>query len=223
QVFTRLCAKYPVNFGLLCFRPPTVIQYPARKDIQDVIDGAEGVRPEFRRQLVEHDSVLEEAIAGAVEASCAERVLIVSDHGAAPYRLNLCLNTWLEQKGYLKRGPGDRGAKKQAIELAKAVLPKRLAKSLKRAGPAFLKNRLSAFDPRSTRAFGPDRVLGIYVNDDRFMGVVDPEGERDRLVDELVDEINGDPGFQDVGLTAVPFRREAGPGPFEESLPDVGF
>src|SRR5690606_39432313 len=41
QVFTRLCAKYPVDFALLCFRPPTVIQYLARKDIQDVIDGAE--------------------------------------------------------------------------------------------------------------------------------------------------------------------------------------
>lgn len=222
QVFGHLCSKYPVDFGLICYRPPTVIQYLARKDIQDVIDGKDGVRPAFREQIREHYRVLDEAIADAVAASNAERVLLVSDHGAAPYRLNLCLNTWLEQQGYLSRGPVDRGLKRQVIALAKAVLPKGLAKSLKKSGPGFLKNSLSAFEPRRTRAFGPDRILGIYVNDDRFMGVVDPT-ERDELVDEIVARINADQEFRAAGLSAVPFRRAAGPGPFERSLPDVGF
>ena len=167
--------------------------------------------------------MLDKAIEDAVEAIKPEHVIFVSDHGAAPYEYTMCVNSWLEQRGYLKRGLGDRGLKQHAIKAAKALLPKQLKKNLKKSGPAYLKNNLSAFDPKRTRAFGPERIPGIYINDERFIGVVPDQASRDALVDELITNINADPQFQERGITAYPYRREAEDGPFQSMMPDIGF
>jgi len=223
KIFGKLCQEFPVDFGFICFRPPTEIQYLARKDIDDIITGGQGIRPEFRDEILDCYRVLDKSIEDAVKASGADHIMFVSDHGTAPYRYRMCLNSWLEQQGFLKRGIGDKGLKKHAIKLAKMWLPKGLKKNLKKGGPAYLKNNLSAFDAKRTQAFAPDRILGIYLNDERFTGLVDSSEQRAELQAEIIGKINQDPAFKKMGLTAVPFRDDAADGPYKDTFPDIGF
>lgn len=122
-------------------------------------------------------------VVGRVRERVGEDALLVvmSDHGFAPYRRVFSLNTWLVENGYLVLKPGE-------------------TKELARDDPSFKRVFLtSAVDWSKTRAYGVG-FNGLYLNlagresDDpktpeNEAGIVRPGAEADALVRELKERL----------------------------------
>jgi predicted AlkP superfamily phosphohydrolase/phosphomutase len=136
-------------------------------------------RPGSTWKDVIHDLYMEmDDVVGHVRERVGDDTLVIvmSDHGFAPYRRKFSLNTWLVENGYL-------------------VLKDGLAKELERDDPGFKQvNVYTATDWSRTRAYGIG-FNGLYLNlkgrerDDPETpedesGIVDPAGAR-ALLDEI--------------------------------------
>lgn len=120
------------------------------------------------------------------------RLVVMSDHGFAPYHTKVHLNAFLAQRGYLTVLPPDQHAD----------------------GP------LGHIDWRHTQAYALGlNQLFINVRGRETHGVVDP-AERDLVLERIERDLLSlrDP---DTGLTAVTRLDRPPPGPFGERAPDL--
>ena len=87
--------------------------------------------------------------------------MVISDHGFGPFRRGVDLNRWLEENGYLTVDDDRRD-----------------------------EDHLAGVDWSRTRAFAIG-LAGIYINikDKYSQGIVDPEGEADRLREEIAERL----------------------------------
>lgn len=224
DAFVDLCAAQQPDFGFVCFRVTTELQYMARCDIEQIINPdapseAKG-RSEFHQGVKEHYRVLDRAIQKVVEEIRPEQLMIVADHGAAPFRYRVNLNALLAEKGWLKSDALRDGLVRSLRIWIKKRLPKGLKKGLQANLPASVKNTIAPFQRDTTLAFGPERVPGVYVNDERFSGPVSA-AEVDSLVDEMTAVINSDPRLKEIGIEAVPYRRQFPNAARGALLPDI--
>lgn len=138
------------------------------------------------------------------DAAKPSQFLLLSDHGAAPYGdKSLYLNTWLEERGYLrfKTRPAARtGIGRSRIfwnlkHLAARALPVTVKEELRRVLPGLFDKLKSAsyfshIDWESTRVFSEEVQLNLWVNlrGREPSGTVAPEDFeplRDRVIAEL--------------------------------------
>ena len=145
--------------------------------------------PGFYRQM---DAVLGQALEKAGEDAT---VLVVSDHGFAPYRRSFNLNAWLREHGYL---------------------------ALK-AGLSTGGNSFEGVDWAHTRAYGLG-LNGLYLNlsGREAHGIVDvasADALRHQLARELLSET--DPTGGEPAITRVDLAEEAYSGPYTGSAPDL--
>lgn len=123
-------------------------------------------------------------------------LVVMSDHGFAPFRREASLNTWLEQRGYLK-----------------LVDPSRRDQL----------DWLDGIDWKQTRAFGLGlNALYINVRGRERDGIVDPEA-RARLAREIVRKLGDwrDPVNDEPVVTQAVVRESVYRGPHLENAPDV--
>jgi predicted AlkP superfamily phosphohydrolase/phosphomutase len=124
-------------------------------------------------------------------------LLVLSDHGFAPYFRSFNLNTWLLNNGY--------------IRLRKDV-------AFESAEP------LSNVDWSQTRAYGLG-LNGLYINlsGRERNGIVAPGSEEDALIRELKQKLLSakDPDSGLSVITRVDVAKEAYQGPFAQSGPDI--
>lgn len=132
-------------------------------------------------------------------------VFIMSDHGFKVYKDLIYINEWLKRKGMLKldesKKPEGWWAERDFWEnLVYLIGSNRLSRKLSYffldklwrflPFPNIIKMRVEAFltpqiDFKRSKAFCPHNALNsIYINDDRFYGVVK---DRDKLVDEIIE------------------------------------
>ena len=126
------------------------------------------------------DGVIAEAVAACDDDTA---VMIMSDHGFAPFRRNVHLNAWLLQRGYLALKPGVRAADVEFLE---------------------------GVDWRRTRAYALG-INGLYLNlrGREAHGIVRPGVEADRLRTEIAAALEAtlDP---DLGALAIKRAYPAG-------------
>lgn len=124
-------------------------------------------------------------------------LLVLSDHGFAPYYRSFNLNTWLLNNGYIK---------------------------LRAGVPGDSTEPLANVDWSQTRAYGLG-LNGLYLNvrgRERY-GVVAPGSEADALIRELKDKLLGVRDSQSglAVITRVDVAKEAYQGPYALSGPDI--
>lgn len=157
-----------------------------------------------------------------VERLAPERIILVSDHGTAPYKYDFNIDLVLERLGFLSFAAQD-GARKKL----KAQVGKMLPKALK----ARVKSRLNMQNKRypqrtptpDSLAFGTvfdtGNFCGIYLNDDRFGGQT-PSGDQ-AAVTRICDALNATPEFGVLGLVAEPYAPRSIASPHAKGSPDI--
>lgn len=151
---------------------------------------------QHRKAIEELYERMDDLVGRTMEACDDDRTLlmVVSDHGFAPFRRGIDLNVWLEQNGYLKLKPDGRG-----------------------------KKYLAGVDWENTRAYCLG-LAGIWLNvkGRESQGVVEPEEAavlRDELCARLTglqDEERGAPAVRRAMNAHRIYR-----GPYKEDAPDI--
>ncbi|MDY6836860.1 MAG: alkaline phosphatase family protein [Thermodesulfobacteriota bacterium] len=180
-------------------------------------------------------------IIGELVAKLDDRatVVIMSDHGAGPYKCVLNLTKWLNMNGWLKFKGGRNGAKlgglrsgvlKNSYFVLKKWLPNKLKKRLATLSPD-LKHKwasriiFSGIDWRNTRAYAVGNYgnISINVKGREPLGIVDPGEEYESLREEIIQRLAGlkDPDSGEPILDKVYRREELYSGPYMEEAPDL--
>jgi predicted AlkP superfamily phosphohydrolase/phosphomutase len=124
-------------------------------------------------------------------------LLVLSDHGFAPYYRSFNLNTWLLNQGYIKLKNGDSSDSSEP---------------------------LASVDWIQTRAYGLG-LNGLYVNlrGRERNGIVEPGTQADRLMGELRAKLLAvqDPKSNQQVITRVDLASDAFQGPYARSGPDM--
>jgi predicted AlkP superfamily phosphohydrolase/phosphomutase len=127
-------------------------------------------------------------------------LLVLSDHGFAPYRRSFNLNTWLLENGYIAQKPQGEGAAASDDEPFANV------------------------DWSKTRAYGIG-LNGLYLNLKRREknGIVEPGAEEQALLGEIRQKLIAvrDPKNDSPVITRVDFASEAYQGPYARTGPDA--
>ena len=163
--------------------------------------------PAYDAQLAaRHGHVLEDyygemdaMLGAALQAADAETtVLVVSDHGFAPFHRSFSLNTWLVENGYLVLRAG--------------------------AQPGPGRDIFKDADWSKTRAYGLG-LNGLYVNlrGREKNGIVNPGAESDALQLEIAAKLEAvrDPNDKQQVITRVDRASEAYSGPAAAQAPDI--
>ena len=152
----------------------------------------------FPRQVIEDLYRRMDDLVGRVLAKCRHKdtvLMIVSDHGFSTFRRGVDLNRWLEENGYLKVQEGRRAEK-----------------------------HLVGIDWSQTRAFAVG-LAGIYLNlkGKYSQGIVDPDGEADRLREEIADRLASlvDPEGGSSAVKQVYHASKVYRGPYQDAAPDL--
>jgi predicted AlkP superfamily phosphohydrolase/phosphomutase len=124
-------------------------------------------------------------------------LLVLSDHGFAPYRHSFNLNTWLLNNGYITRKEGAAGDPNEPF---------------------------ADVDWSRTRAYGLG-LNGLYVNirGREREGIVEPGAQADALLNELRQKLLEvrDPKDGSPIITRIDFASEAYEGPYARTGPDA--
>ncbi|HET8922326.1 MAG TPA: alkaline phosphatase family protein [Candidatus Acidoferrum sp.] len=142
----------------------------------------------------EMDGILGQALRAADESTT---VLVVSDHGFAPFRRSFNLNTWLVENGYLV---------------------------LRAGAPLQGRDIFRDADWSRTRAYGLG-LNGLYVNlsGREKNGIVKPGTEADALQREIAQRLESvrDPNNKEQVITRVDRAADAYSGPYLSRAPDL--
>jgi predicted AlkP superfamily phosphohydrolase/phosphomutase len=122
-------------------------------------------------------------------------LMVISDHGFGPFRTGIDLNRWLEENGYLAVDDGRRG-----------------------------EEHLAGVNWSKTRAFAIG-LAGIFVNvkGKYEQGIVDPDGEADRLREEIAGRLEAlaDPATGESAVKRVYIAGKFYKGPYKDNAPDL--
>lgn len=153
--------------------------------------------PAHRHRVRDLYAALDGAIAEVVDA-CGDdtTILVMSDHGFAPFHRNVHLNAWLLERGYLALKPG---VEVDAVEF------------------------LAGVDWRRTRAYALG-INGLYLNlrGREARGIVRPE-QADRLLTEIAIGLEAtiDPGVGELAIKRAYRAREIYTGDHLADAPDL--
>lgn len=158
-----------------------------------------GERHLQRPNAIEEVYMRMDALVGKVSEKCSDRaktvLMVISDHGFAPFRYGVDLNRWLEENGYLKVNNGRRDEK-----------------------------HLSAIDWSQTRAFALG-LAGIYLNlkGREAQGIVGHGEEAETLRDEITLKLTGliDPNRGEPAIRQIYLALKTYSGPYKDEAPDL--
>jgi predicted AlkP superfamily phosphohydrolase/phosphomutase len=236
RAYLQLCSQYKPDFGFVCFRITTAIQYLGMSELDDYIGESEraaqaGCSPKPRNtsqaQMLEHYVHLDACIKELVEKIGPDSVIFTADHGTSPFLTEFNSDVFLEEHGFLKREKKTVTLKQGMINLGKKVLPAKIKAALKKdpIGPR-LRMPLSGFNKQTAKAFGTffdcGNFAGIYINDKvRFGGPVNSVADSNRIRDDICDAFNRSDVTQRHQLSAVPYREQYRASKFHLQLPDI--
>jgi predicted AlkP superfamily phosphohydrolase/phosphomutase len=150
------------------------------------------------RQLYEHNDALVGRVMERLRPG--DMLMVLSDHGFAPFRRGVNINSWLHAEGYLALKPGADGSSEWLRDV----------------------------DWSRTRAFALG-LAGMFLNLEgrEGAGIVRPGAEADALKAELIGRLNGlvDPDGGGIGITEVFDTALLYSGPYLANAPDfiVGY
>ena len=168
-----------------------------------VFDATDRIQHMFWRQLenggLEIEKLYEhnDALVGRVmdRLRPGDMLMVLSDHGFAPFRRGVNVNSWLRAEGYLTLKPGADGSGEWLRDV----------------------------DWTRTRAYALG-LSGMFLNLEgrEGAGIVKPGAEADALKAEIIGRLNGlvDPGRGEIGITEVFDTTRLYSGPYLPNAPD---
>ena len=139
-----------------------------------------------------------DALLGKTMQKCTDRdtvLMVISDHGFTAFRYGIDLNRWLEENGYLRLRPGERGIK-----------------------------NLVNVDWSQTRAFAVG-LSGLFLNlkGREAQGIVDPKAEAPVLREEIAQKLVklNDPFRNQPAVKEVYNAWKLYDGPYKNDAPDL--
>ena len=166
-------------------------------------------------------TALDDTLKYMVDRLQPEHVMVVSDHGAAPYRRSMNFNVMLQDLGYLRyKGDHTMPAKSGVAGKLKA----RFAHEVRQVLNAHPRPDFPPFTPidqGATKAFANFYVPGIFLHDQRFGGPAIDRAQADALTEAIIRDLNAHPVAKENKLVARPFRRLHTGAPAYDLLPEV--
>ncbi|MHB1351809.1 MAG: alkaline phosphatase family protein [Thiobacillus sp.] len=188
--FVQLATQYAIDFGFVGYMGLSRVCYLLMADILNLIGKSNRVDTENDRRILDFFSRQDQLLRDLVQQLSPERVLIVSDHGMAPYTHQVNLNAFLVEGGWQKKNESMNGWIRGAGKAVKNMLPVRFRRNLGKKMPGvrqFVGQQNYA--TQGTAAIATGYISGIYLNDARFGGTVSPR-ESEKLVSEIVGAFN---------------------------------
>lgn len=220
KIYCDLVAEHaPFDLGFFVQKEPVIITNIYMHSVEE-LQKAKKPYKAVHYLLNQFFSALDDTLKYTVDRLCPKHVMVVSDHGAAPYRKSMNINSMLEDLGYLSHVQGDVAKRPGLVTKMKA----RLINEVRTATGTHTLDRFPSFRPvdhAKSRAFSNSYVPGIYVNDARFGVRTIDSKEAERLTDELCRSFNAMPLAKEHKLSARPFRRDHVGAPAFDLLPDV--
>jgi hypothetical protein len=182
-----------VDYGFVCFRVTTEIQYLCKfyldmlKNDGSYDDSATEEDIAIINRIKIHYKVLDESIALIMSATSPEWTGFVADHGVASYEYNVNLNELLRDLGYQ---PSLSFASKLLHTVKtrlRGMLPLAMKSKIKSSVSIGLVEKTLPFNSSSS-AIAPERFGGIFLNDDRFFGII--KSDRKKFITGLCNKLN---------------------------------
>lgn len=219
ESFVHLARTHDVDFGFVGYVGISRVCYLLMADILALGDAQGSADTKTGRLILDFFSYNDQLFKNLLEELSPERVLIVSDHGMAPYKHNVNLNVFLQQGGWQTKNKSVDGWVRQMSKAAKNMLPVRFRRNLGKKMPG-VRQFVGGADyvAAQTRAVAARYIPGIYVNDSRFGG----SSARDQgLINEIVTGFNEYEPARALGMTAIPYASDYKGCYSEASLPDI--
>ena len=215
QAFLKLSKKHKVDFGFVAYMATSRIQNLAMSEIRALSDST--TTTIFSELLPTLYRSLDQCIAELVNTAKPDQLMVVADHGAAPYRYSMNLDDFLAEAKFLRKR-----SKTSVVSMIKKAVPDQLKKSLTISMPKKISQFSGNLDMSRAYAFGHRYVPGIYINDKkRFNGIVSTTKESERLIEEICGAFNDNPLAKEHGMHARPYRSECAQSRYYDLLPDV--
>lgn len=210
EVVRYLLERQPLDFLMVVFIAPDRAQHALGHLLAQGISPQDGIGQVYRACDEAMGRILEALGEGWI-------VLVMSDHGAQPYRYVFEPNTWLAAQGWLRMRLQPRWAR---LEEALDPLLRRLI-----TRPSRLAQFLGRIVWEETRAFALGAFGSIFVNRrDRFpKGIVAPGAEYERVCEQIATGLLAlrDPGTGAPIVRAVHRSRDVYHGPYAMLAPDL--
>ena len=223
DAFISLCKKYSPKFGFLAYMGNTRIQYLAMSEIEPLVGNMRSHQNNFQRGILDLYKCLDESIGLMIDELQPEHVMIVSDHGAAPYLHSVNANDFLVKINMQRQIQTAKRTSQSFLRTFARFVPSVIKQGIKKTVP-----QVDAITVRSnidwdkTVAFGARYVSGIYINDwERFKGPVSDEKAADTLSQSIVDEFNATKEAKKNNLSARLYRKFHKNSKCSALLPDV--
>lgn len=228
KIFTDLCCSYRVDVGFLVQKEAVVLNNLFMKDmLPQIASGRTRGLTVRQTRISEFFRVLDDTVRLMIEKLQPQHIVVVSDHSARAYKESLNINAHLKQCGYL-RMDGTQEARPRNFTNALSGSKKRLKKTLRT-----IKQRVSAgrgrqytwpkfgkIDLENSLALSGRYVPGVYLNDERFGGVV-ADVDKAKLTEEITGSINGSSDARRAGVSARPYKSVHADAFRNDLLPDV--
>lgn len=219
--FVQLARQYKIDFGFVGYMGLSRVCYLLMADILDLIAKSNRIDTENDRRILDFFSRNDRLLRELVEALSPERIMIVSDHGMAPYTQQANLNAFLVEGGWQKKNASMDGWIRGMGKAVKNMLPVRLRRNLGKKMPGvrqFVGQQ--NYVTQGTAAIATGYIPGIYLNDARFGGTVLPS-EAEKLVSEIVDAFNEYAPARKNGMRASAYAARHRGCYAEAFLPDI--
>ncbi len=223
DVFLCLMKEYNPELGFVVFVGPDRIQHVLMANVERLQKGEPPISA-LDFSILEYYQTVDRCIREIWDSYSDYNMVIVSDHGFAPYRQKIDLNAMLEHHGFLVRPPV-KARKRQADfkALANKYIPeivKPLARMATHSISPLEKKMLegiAAFDWSQTIAFNFRHTYGLFINTkDRFPNGIVSDADYPIIIRELIDLVNEVPE-----LKAETCRKNFLNSPFAHRLPDI--
>lgn len=213
EVFLAQCRQHAPDIGFVTYVSTTRIQYLAMSEIELILQ--HGVQTERQQQIADLYHDFDQTLDDLITILQPTFLLFVSDHGASPYRYNVNVHPFLREMGYLGKPMQSRSF----IRSIGRLLPLSVKRRMTKRAPQTVKSlRAPNINWQAAQAFGSRYIPGIYLNDDRFGGVVK---DGDQLVGEIIGRFNAHPTAQQHNLHARPYRQQFPTAQHNDLLPDI--
>ncbi len=226
EAFLKLGRATPVDFGFIAYMATSRMQnigmseieaILAQSDMEELNTSGGGRYNSFQQRLLKLYQLQDQCVGRLLDELAPEHLIIVGDHGAAPYLYRANANAFLERAGYQSRA----AARRTVRSIARTWAPQWLKRYMFKKLPKVTKRIARGFDPKRSLAFGSKYVPGVFVNDERRFGGPVKEEDAADLTGRICEDFNQTDEAKEFEMKARPYRQEHLDRPFADFLPDV--
>lgn len=204
--FVSLQRHQAVDMGFIAYLSARDANYLAYADIEALIANNGQAANRIQQRILDLYRQFDTLLQSLVMRLAPQNIMVVSDHGMSAYRYNVNVNAFLQSNDWhISIKPAVSGLK-NVVNNVKHLFPsqfrKQLLKTIPQARTLTGKNET---DFQKSTAFGGLFIPGIYLNDERYYGIV-KTSDKERLIEQIIASFNSSPEAKNIGMQARHYR-----------------